>query len=383
MLKRKLMTAKKKERTVMMKITGLSKKEKRLRIIRIIASLSALISALTLSITAFAANDADPPTVNAAINNGKLKVTAVDDSGIKAIYVNEYEFFDPKDGVLTIRLEKFDAGMEYFTIAAMDYAGNKTENYELKNPYWTDPEAEKNGSEKDPAEDLPADASPTDITDAEGEVTDHVETDAEGNIIEQDEMFYTGENDPQFGREFYTITARTGKVFYLIIDRTDQGEVVHFVTDISENDLLNVTDGNSQTLPKNSVAASSSVPISEVHIATEEGGEITVSPGGDRIVTDKDGNIIETSIPPEPEPEPEPVKKKFNPIFAYIGAGVLFFGVVFYFKVIRKKKKNKFVEDEKAAEAEEAEGSSEDILIGGDPLDKDGTDDEFFNDDEE
>ena len=381
MLKRKLMTAKKKERTVMMKITGLSKKEKRLRIIRIIASLSALISALTLSITAFAANDADPPTVNAAINNGKLKVTAVDDSGIKAIYVNEYEFFDPKDGVLTIRLEKFDAGMEYFTIAAMDYAGNKTENYELKNPYWTDPEAEKNGSEKDPAEDLPADASPTGLTDAEGEVTDHVETDADGNIIEQDEMFYTGENDPTFGREFYTITARTGKVFYLIIDRTDQGEVVHFVTDISENDLLNVTDGNSQTLPKNSVAASSSVPISEVHIATEEGGEITVSPGGDRIVTDKDGNIIETSIPPEPEPEP--VKKKFNPIFAYIGAGVLFFGIVFYFKIIRKKKKEKFVEDEKAAEAEEAEGDSEEILVGGDPLDKDGSDDEFFNDDEE
>ena len=283
--------------------------------------------------------------------------------------------------MLTIRLEKFDAGMEYFTIAAMDYAGNKTENYELKNPYWTDPEAEKNGSEKDPAEDLPADASPTGLTDAEGEVTDHVETDADGNIIEQDEMFYTGENDPTFGREFYTITARTGKVFYLIIDRTDQGEVVHFVTDISENDLLNVTDGNSQTLPKNSVAASSSVPISEVHIATEEGGEITVSPGGDRIVTDKDGNIIETSIPPEPEPEP--VKKKFNPIFAYIGAGVLFFGIVFYFKIIRKKKKEKFVEDEKAAEAEEAEGDSEEILVGGDPLDKDGSDDEFFNDDEE
>lgn len=351
-----------------------------MKIKRALLLLAPVACALTLNISAYAANDDTPPTVNAAINNGKLKVTAVDDSGIKAIYVNEYEFFDPKDGVLTIRLEKFEAGMEYFTIAAMDNAGNKTADYELKNPYWSDPEADKNGSEEDPSEDLPADASPTDITEATGEVTDHVETDADGNIVEKEEMFYTGENDPAYGREFYTIQAKTGKIFYLIIDRTDDGEIVHFVTDISENDLLNVTEGNSDILPKNSVAAPSGVPVSEVKIATEEGGEITVAPTGEKTITDAEGNVIETAKIEEPEPEPE--KKKFNPIFAYIGAGVLFFGIVFYFKIIRKKKKkDNFVEDEKAED--EAEGDSDDeILIGGDPLDNDNSEG-FFDESEE
>ncbi len=324
-----------------------------------------------------AEKDSTPPAVNAAINNGKLKVTAVDDSGIKAIYVNEYEFFDPKDGILTIRLEKFDAGMEYFRIAAMDYAGNRTEDFELKNPYWTDPEEKKDGGEDDPAEELPADASATEVTDAEGVVTDHVETDEEGNLIQNDEMYYTGENDPNFGREFYTIQARTGKIFYLIIDRNENGEVVHFVTDISENDLLNVTDDNSKTLPKNSLAASSAVPISEVKIATQEGLQITVSPEGDRIVTDQEGHIIETSIPPEPEPEPP---KKNTNLYLYIGIGtgcLILFGILFYFKIVKKKKQN-FVEDEKEADENEPDNEEDEILIGGNPLEKD--DDEAFFD---
>ena len=341
--------------------------------------LTGMFLTLCLNMTAFAADDDTPPTVNAAINNGKLKVTAVDDSGIKAIYVNEYEFFDPKDGVLNIRLEKFDAGMEYFTIAAMDNAGNKTADYELKNPYWLDPDADKNTSGDDPAEELPADANPSEVTETTGKVTDHVETDEEGNIIEKEEVYYTGNNDPEFGREFYTITANTGKVFYLIIDRNSDGELVHFVTDISENDLLNVTEGNSKTLPKNSVAAPSTVPVSEVKIATDEGGEIIVDPTGEKTITDAEGNVIETTKMEEVEPEPE--KKKFNPIYAYIGGGVLFFGILLYFKVIRKKKKKEFVEDEKAED--EAEGDSEDeILIGGDPLDNDSAE-EFFDDSED
>ena len=97
-------------------------------------------------------------------------------------------------------------------------------------------------------------------------------------------------------------------------------------------------------------------------------------------ITDAEGNVIETAKIEEPEPEPE--KKKFNPIFAYIGAGVLFFGIVFYFKIIRKKKKkDNFVEDEKAED--EAEGDSDDeILIGGDPLENDNSEG-FFDESEE
>ncbi len=315
--------------------------------------------------------DTTPPSVNAAVNNGKLTITAVDESGIKAIYVNDYEFLDPEDGELTIRLEKFEAGLESFTIAAMDGAGNKTEKFEIVNPYWSDPENKKTGTE-DPAEELPADASPSEATGAEGVVTDHVYTDENGNIIESE--------DPEaLGREFYTISADTGKIFYLIIERTSNGEIVHFTTDISENDLLNVTEDNSKTLPKNSIAAPSGVPVSEVRIATDDGGEIKVSPEGEKTVTDKEGNIIESVVKEE-----APVKKEKPGWLRYLYIGLAALGlfiILYYFKIHLKKKKGGFVEDEKAEDEKESSGG-DDVLIGGDPLEKHVGDDDFFDEDD-
>ena len=40
-----------------------------------------------------------------------------------------YEFTDLTGGTLNIRLQQFDAGYEYFTISAMDNAGNMSEVY--------------------------------------------------------------------------------------------------------------------------------------------------------------------------------------------------------------------------------------------------------------
>ena len=70
--------------------------------------------------------DTTKPTLNAAVSDGLLTVQAVDkESGIKVIYVNGYEFTDGiTNGTLNIRLSQFDAGYEYFTITAMDQAGN-------------------------------------------------------------------------------------------------------------------------------------------------------------------------------------------------------------------------------------------------------------------
>ena len=74
--------------------------------------------------------DFTKPTLNAAVNDGLLSVQAHDtDSGIKAVYVNGYEFTELTNGVLNIRLQQFDAGYQYFTISAMDNAGNMSEVY--------------------------------------------------------------------------------------------------------------------------------------------------------------------------------------------------------------------------------------------------------------
>ncbi len=98
--------------------------------------------------------DFTKPTLNAAVSDGLLSVQAHDtDSGIKAVYVNGYEFAELTNGVLNIRLQQFDAGYQYFTISAMDNAGNMSEVYKTANPYYTDPEKE-DSSEKNPAEQL-------------------------------------------------------------------------------------------------------------------------------------------------------------------------------------------------------------------------------------
>ena len=102
--------------------------------------------------------DFTKPTLNAAVSDGLLSIQAHDtDSGIKAVYVNGYEFTELTNGVLNIRLQQFDAGYQYFTISAMDNAGNMSEVYKTANPYYTDPE-KADGNEKNPAEQLPVNA---------------------------------------------------------------------------------------------------------------------------------------------------------------------------------------------------------------------------------
>ncbi len=331
-------------------------------------------------------DDSTAPTINAAINNGKLKVRASDDSGIKVIYVNNYQFFDPEDGVLSIRLEKFEAGIEYFTISAMDNNGNRSQDYTIKNPYWTDPNADNKNNEN-PADSLPADASATDPGDATGEVTEHVEVDENGYIIEEPETYYTGENDPSNGREFYTIQTETGKVFYLIIEKNDNEEIVHFVTDITENDLLNATSNNSEVLPKNSLASDSSIPVTEVSIPADDGKTIFVDADGKKTVKDADGNEVEeeqeqTISSNEAEEDPKKEKKKMNPMFLYIGIGAVVIIAGYYFKVVKPKKKSQFVEDEEAEESKEQEQYTDDEAINSQPMNtylREESDQEFFD----
>ena len=50
-------------------------------------------------------------------------------------------------------------------------------------------------------------------------------------------------------------------LLYLIIDRDGEEEMVYFLTEITENDLLNATSDNSETLPKNSAALESAIRL--------------------------------------------------------------------------------------------------------------------------
>ena len=330
--------------------------------------------------------DTTKPTLNAAVSDGLLSIQVHDtDSGAKAVYVNGYEFTELTNGTLNIRLQQFDAGYEYFTISAMDNAGNMSEVYKTKNPYYKDPADE---SDENPAKQLPVNAEATKPGNATGTVTEHTKTDGDGNTVSQTpeeqkkaefakadaaEKAESGDKDngnekPGQGKEFYTIQTATDKVFYLIIDRDGEEETVYFLTEITENDLLNTTSDNSETLPKNSAALESAIRTEESALPNNNGEIPEDTPQPEE--NTKDEENMEDAEPEEKAEEP-------NPVISYILMGALaiaFIGGAYYFKVVRKKKED-FIEDEDEDGEDEEELENEDA--------EEDSEDDFFHDKEE
>ena len=338
--------------------------------------------------------DTVKPTLNAAVSDGLLSIQVHDtDSGAKAVYVNGYEFTDLTGGTLNIRLQQFDAGYEYFTISAMDNAGNMSEVYKTKNPYYKDSADTSDGN---PAEQLPESANPTKPGSATGTVTEHTKTDSNGNTTSQTSpaeqkkqamkeaaeaesgKTESTEKSGQ-GKEFYTIQTATEKVFYLIIDRDGEEEMVYFLTEVTENDLLNATSDNSETLPKNSAALESAIPNGESALPNNN-GEQTDTEGKETETEGAEGTegTESTENAEETEPEPE-VKEEPNPIISYVligGLALIVIGTAYYFKVVRKKKED-FIEDEDEDEEDNEEYENEDEESEED------TEEDFFDEQEE
>lgn len=333
--------------------------------------------------------DTTKPTLNAAVSDGLLSIQVHDtDSGAKAVYVNGYEFTELTNGTLNIRLQQFDAGYEYFTISAMDNAGNMSDVYKTKNPYYKDPADE---SDENPAEQLPVNAEATKPGSATGTVTEHTKTDSEGNTVSQTpqeqkkqamaeadaaEKAESGDKDTENeksgqGKEFYTIQTATDKVFYLIIDRDGEEELVYFLTEITENDLLNATSDNSETLPKNSAALESAIPTEGGALPNNNGELPEDQEQAEENIEDEE-NAEDTENTEETEPEEKASEP--NPMVSYILMGALaiaFIGGAYYFKVVRKKKED-FIEDEDEDEEEDEEYENEEE----EP--EDGSEDGFF-----
>lgn len=329
--------------------------------------------------------DTTRPTLNAAVSDGLLSIQVHDtDSGAKAVYVNGYEFTNLTNGTLNIRLQQFDAGYQYFTISALDNAGNMSEVYKTANPYYKDPADE---SDENPAEQLPESAEATKPGNATAIVTEHTKTDSNGNTTSQmsaaeqkkqamaeadkaeKEELGQEEEEAEQGKEFYTIQTATDKVFYLIIDRDGEQEMVYFLTEITENDLLNVTSDNSETLPKNSAALESAIPVTDGALPNNN-TEPLEEPEQTEEVEGTEENTEETEQEPEEKAEP-------NPMISYVligGLAVAFIGGAYYFKVVRKKKED-FIEDEDEDEEDEEEVFENE--------DEDESDDDFFDEDQQ
>ena len=348
--------------------------------------------------------DFTKPTLNAAVSDGLLSIQAHDtDSGIKAIYVNGYEFTEHTNGALNIRLQQFDAGYQYFTISAMDNAGNTSEIYKTANPYYTDPE-NKDSSEKDPAQQLPVDASATKPSSATAQVTEHTKTDVNGNTVSQtgsgttSSSSATAKQSPstgdiskdadqssdsqttEKGKEFYTIQTASEKIFYLVIDRDGEDEKVYFLTEVSENDLLNTTTDNSETLPKNSAALESAIPTKDSALSNNNADTTGEKKQGTESVEGSTEESTEDTSKPK-----EDTAKADGSGFTYILMGIAAVAVIGVVYVVKsKKKKENFIdEDEDEDELDEdydyededeaEQDSDEAFLNGGDDTESEDT----------
>ena len=350
--------------------------------------------------------DTAKPTLNAAVSEGLLTIQAADsDSGVKAVYVNGHEFSDMTNGTLNIRLSQFDAGYEHFAISAMDAAGNMSDIYKMKNPYYKDPQS---GDDSNPAKQLPQSAGPTKPSSAAASVTDHTKTDSNGNAIipaSAEEKKKAGSSkaaaeadktgaesvdggNMSLGKEFYTIEAASGKVFYLIISRDGEEEKAYFLTEIMENDLLNVTTDNSETLPRNSAALEPQKPLADgalLNSSPTSGGDThkAAAEGGQNETADAPDNAGEGETGAEGTEAAEPQGAAAgSPLAGYgimgiLGAAVI--GAAYYFKIARKKQDGDFVEDEDEDEDDggyEESGESENESDFFDDLEDEGTEPE-------
>ena len=111
--------------------------------------------------------------------------------------------------------------------------------------------ADATGTEKTTTSPLPQDAQASEPTDAKGTVDDRTVTGIEEQLIKKArQQILLPKQLRKAQKEFYTISTKSGKIFYLIIDNSKSQDNVYFLTEVSEKDLMNFTLSDSVTLPE-------------------------------------------------------------------------------------------------------------------------------------
>ncbi len=267
------------------------------------------------------------PTLNASISDKALTINSESEKGIRAVFVNGYEF-EPVDGNLKINLTRFDAGYEKFYIFCEDNEGIRSDIYEIENPYF-----DKNLKDtEDPSKELPTDADATPPSTAEGEISEHIKSG---------------------GRDYYQIETKGGRTFYLIVDCLTDEEKVYFLTEVSERDLLNATDDNSETLPRNSAVPEEGISAESVNL-NNNAKETTI----ETVFNDTKPKEKETKMADKINVSAVS-QSSFMPYAVIIVGAAAFFVILLLIKKKKKKKdsldSNELFEDEESTEEKEDE----------------------------
>ena len=305
--------------------------------------------------------DTEKPTLSASLTDGVLTIQGNDTvSGITAVTVNGTTYTDLKDGMLRVQLTQKDFTTKQIEITVTDGAGNTSEKYVLQNPYyeWAKKQAEKQktssdsngamatttsadatGTEKLTTSPLPQDAQASQPTDAKGTVDERTVTGIEEQLSQEGETAETVTKTwTEDTKEFYTISTKSGKIFYLIVDNSKAQDNVYFLTEVSEKDLMNFTLSDSVTLPE----------VDTVYAEPEKQAE--------------EDDSAEPTETPEKEEEEVQMPEEKSSVGTYLLIGIIVVGVAgagWYFKVYKPKHEyddeDEMEDDEDESEDSEAE----------------------------
>lgn len=298
--------------------------------------------------------DSEKPTLAASLTDGVLTIQGKDTiSGIASVTVNGTEYRDLTDGTLKIQLTQKDFTTQKIEITATDMAGNTSDKYSLQNPYYEwavkqaiaqSADANSNnattttptGEDQQVTSPLPQDAKPSEPTTSTGTVEDRTVTGIEQELAEQNETVdKISSTTTAAGKEFYTISTKSGKVFYLIIDNEQSQDNVYFLTEVDEQDLMNFSLSDTVTLPD----------VDTVYATVDGEDNQTETPAPE------EGSTEESEAPEEPEvQEPE----KTSNLGSYLLIGLIAAGVgagAWYMKIY--KPKHEFDDDDEYEEFED------------------------------
>ena len=304
--------------------------------------------------------DTEKPTLSASLTDGILTIQGNDSvSGISAITVNGTTYTELQDGKLKIQLTQKDFTTKQIEITVTDGAGNISDKYTLQNPYyeWAVKQSQKadtdsmsttsttgtETAENTETSPLPQDAQAAEPTEARGTVEERTVTGIEEELAQSGESAESVTQTASDGtKEFYTISTKSGKIFYLVVDNSKSQDNVYFLTEVSDKDLMNFTLSDTVTLPE----------VDTVYAEAEK-----------------------EEPTPEPKPETEEEESKEtevempedkSPIGSYLLIGVVAAGVLgagYYFKIYKPKheydNEDEYEEDETEEHEKETESDDE------------------------
>jgi flagellar basal body-associated protein FliL len=324
----------------------------KLKLISILV-LAMLAGILIFPVGVFAASAEDnkPPTLTATLSGNTLHIEASDEgSGISAVYVDGHRINALAGGMADVNLKDYAGNAKQTEVYAVDGAGNKSKTVSFANPYYKSPvpleapQASQGTASSNTAasptqsaatQNTPAPAANTGTGGSGNNEGANTSTDSavsesavpSGGAFTPDGSGTTLDNATDAdGKEFFTVEAADGSVFYLVIDRQRGAENVYFLNAVTTNDLLALAeDGEGETA-----------------------GFIEPEP-------------IEEQKPPEDEEdttkEKEPAEKKDSPgTYVFIILAVIAVaGAGYYLKIYRPKKEASLIDTDDYEYEDEAE----------------------------